>query len=96
MEIPAALHGLQNQYENILSHFNFGSFDPLEQAVVFRSKVEEYFSTDEDKTWHDNILLVPLDNPHTSNGIDPISNFQQAQILLRTLYHKIRASIQHN
>ncbi len=82
MEIPAALHGLQTQYENVLSHFNFGSFDPLEQAFVFRKQVEKFFSSDRDKRFHENILIVPLDKP----SISDISNFQQTQILLESLW----------
>ncbi|CAF1165094.1 unnamed protein product, partial [Rotaria sordida] len=42
MEIPAALNGLQNQYQCILSHFNFGCFDPVEQARIFREQVFGY------------------------------------------------------
>jgi hypothetical protein len=89
MEIPAALHGLQNQYENISSHFNFGSFDPLEQAIVFRSKTGEFFSNDIDKRWHENILLVPLDKPQTSVENDSVTKFEQAHILLQTVWQKL-------
>jgi hypothetical protein len=81
MEIPAALHGLQNQYENIRSHFNFGSFDPLEQAFVFRKEVEKFFSSDQDE----NVVIVCLDKP---SQLD-VNRFQQAQILLKTLWMKL-------
>jgi hypothetical protein len=89
MEVPAALHGLENQYQSVLSHFNFGSFDPLEQAIAFRSKIEEFLSKDQDKTWHENIVLVPLDKPHTCAETDSITNFEQATILLQTLWRKL-------
>jgi len=93
MEIPAALHGLQTQYENLLSHFNFGSFDPLEQALTFRENIEKFFSNDHDKTSHENFILVPLDNPYGSDQIDSITNFQRAKILLRTLWDKLSSSV---
>jgi hypothetical protein len=94
MEIPAALHGLQNQYENILSHFNFGSFDPLKQGSIFRKKIQEFLLNDKDNICRDNIIFVPLDNPHQSIENDSITNFEQAHILLRTLWDKLSSSIQ--
>jgi hypothetical protein len=93
MEIPAALHGLRTQYENILSHFNFGSFDPVQQALIFRENIEKFLSNDQDKTSHENLILVPLNNPYTSDDMDCITNFQQAQILLQTLWQKLCLSI---
>ena len=82
MEIPAALHGLQTQYESVVSHFNFGSFDPLEQAFVFRKQVEKFLSSDQDKTFHENLLVVPLDK----RLISDISNFQESKILFESLW----------
>ncbi|CAF2446477.1 unnamed protein product [Rotaria sp. Silwood2] len=92
MEIPAALHGLQNQYQNILSHFNFGTFDPLEQAMTFRKKVEEYKASEQDAKWHENIILVPLDRPSTILENKSITSFQQAEILLKTLWEYLSSS----
>jgi len=93
MEIPAALHGLQNQYENVVSHFNFGSFDPSKQGLVFREKLEEYFSNDQDKTCHDNVLFVPIDNSQISTNINSTGNVEQVQIFLETLWTSL-SSIQ--
>jgi len=32
------LYSLENEYENILLHFNFGQFDPLKQGLIFQKK----------------------------------------------------------
>ncbi|CAF3391060.1 unnamed protein product [Rotaria sp. Silwood2] len=82
MEVPAALNGLQNQYECILSHFNFGRFDPMEQARVFREQILDYQSRDSQAEWHKHIILIPLNEP-TEN------RFRTAQILLRTLWTQL-------
>ncbi|CAF0831061.1 unnamed protein product [Adineta steineri] len=89
MEIPAALNGLQNQYDNVLSQFHFGRFNPLEQANVFREKVEEFFRNDSDKTWHENILIVSLDKPSVIYESNPQNQIQQNRILLQTLWKKL-------
>lgn len=89
MEIPAALHGLQNQYQSILSRFNFGRFDPVEQAKVFREKVFEYQSRDFQAEWHKNIVLIPMDD-FTDD------TFCTAQMLLPTLWIQLTSSTAHN
>jgi hypothetical protein len=94
MEIPAALHGLQNQYEDLLSHFNFGHFDPLKQGLVFQKKIQQFLSNDQDETCQENIIFVPVDNSYTSIGNDSSRNFQQAQILLEPLWNNLSLSIQ--
>ncbi|CAF1651665.1 unnamed protein product, partial [Adineta ricciae] len=86
MEIPAALHGLQNQYENLLSHFHFGTFDPWEQAMKFQEKVKEFFENDLEKIWQENIRIVPLEKPHKIRDSD---HFQLTRILLGTLWTKL-------
>ncbi|CAF0930500.1 unnamed protein product [Rotaria sordida] len=92
MEIPAALHGLQNQYQNILSHFNFGTFNPLEQAMTFRRKVEEHKASEPDAKWHEDIILVPLDRPSIIPENKSITSFQQAEILLKTLWEHLSSA----
>ena len=89
MEIPAALHGLQNQYQCILSYFKFGRFDPVEQAKVFREKVLEYQSRDFQAKWHEHISLIPLEQS-TANP------FNTAQILFPTLWTQLTSSTATN
>lgn len=93
MEIPAALNGLQNQYRNILSHFNFGTFDPLEQAMVFRLKIEQYKAREEGAPWHNNIILAPLNRPETVPENGSITPVQHAEVLLKTLWTYLSAAL---
>lgn len=92
MEIPAALKGLQNQYNNVLSHFNFGTFDPLEQAKTFRKNVEEFKEREHNAEWHRYILIVPLDQPQTIPEDKTYASYQQAEILLKTLGNHLSLS----
>ncbi|CAF2140521.1 unnamed protein product [Rotaria magnacalcarata] len=92
MEIPAAFSALQTQYQSILSHFNFGTFDPLEQATTFRKKIEEYKANEQGATWHDNIVLVPLDQPSTTPENMSITSYEKAEILLNTLWKHLSSS----
>lgn len=75
MEIPAALNGLQNQYQHLLSHLKFGSFDPLEQATIFRETVENLMAKDSDRICHENIILVSMDKPTNLGDIQQTNNF---------------------
>ncbi|CAF0970593.1 unnamed protein product [Adineta ricciae] len=90
MEIPAALHGLQNQYNNLLSHFHFGTFDSLEQAMKFQEKVKAFFENDPEKIWQKNILIVPLEKPREIRDSD---HFQLTRILLKTLWTKLSSAL---
>jgi hypothetical protein len=94
MEIPAALHGLQNQYQNIVSRFNFGRFNPSEQAITFREKVEEYKSRDQNAKWHKWIMFVPLDRPSATLENNSNANYEQAEVLLKTLWNRLSLSVQ--
>lgn len=58
MEIPGALHTLQAQYENVVACFNFGRYDPLQQAAVFRKKAAEFLSKDFTSPTKENIVLL--------------------------------------
>jgi hypothetical protein len=89
MEIPAALHGLECQYENILSHFHFGKFDPLKQGLAFQKKIEEYFSKEEDQLFFQNILFIHFDNSQTLI-------VQQTEVFLQTLWQNLCSSIEDN
>jgi hypothetical protein len=92
MEIPAALHGLQNQYQNIVSRFNFGRFNPSEQAITFREKVEEYKSRDQNAKWHNWIMFVPLDRPSATLENNSNTHYEQAEVLLKTLWNRLSLS----
>lgn len=90
MEVPAALHSLEKKYQNILSHFHFGNFDPLEQAKVFRRKVEYFMSIDPEQSWHENVLLLPLDDGSLAPAqIDTLTSLEQSRTLLQTLWRKL-------
>ncbi|CAF1557190.1 unnamed protein product [Rotaria sp. Silwood1] len=86
MELPAALRGLQNRYQSILSHFNFGCFDPVEQARIFREAILDYQSRDTQADWHKHIILIPL-NESTKNYV------RTAEILLSTIWTQLTLSM---
>ncbi len=94
MEIPAALHGLQNQYQNILSRFNFGTFNSTEQAITFREKVEEYKSRDQNAKWHKWIMFVPLNRPSTTLENNCYTHYEQAEVLLKSLWKRLSLYVQ--
>jgi hypothetical protein len=79
MENPLALHGLQNQYENILSHLNF---DLSKQGSIFPETVQ-------DKILNENVIFLPLDNCHTSIHSHSIQHIQQAQIWFEILWDNL-------
>jgi hypothetical protein len=83
MEIPAALHGLETQYENVLSHFNFGKFDPFKQGLVFQNKLKNYFSKEEDQIFNENILFIYFDNSNSNKTL------QQIQIFIQLLWKNL-------
>ena len=58
MEIPGALHTLQAQYENVIARFNFGRYDPIQQAAAFRKKATEFLSIDLTSSSKENIVLL--------------------------------------
>ncbi|CAF3264492.1 unnamed protein product [Rotaria sp. Silwood2] len=89
MELPAALRGLQNRYQSILSHFNFGCFDPVEQARIFREVVLDYQSRDSQVDWHKHIILIPL-NESTENHV------RTAEILLPTIWTQLTLPMVHD
>jgi hypothetical protein len=96
MEIPAALHGLECQYENILSHFHFGKFDPVKQGLAFQKKIEEYLSKEEDQLFFQNILFINFDNSQTLIDADPNRIFQQTENFLQILWKNLCSSIEDN
>jgi hypothetical protein len=89
MEIPAALTALQSQYKSLLCHFNFGTFDPSNQANNCRQIVERLMADDQDTEWQEGILLVPLDRPDGTSEGDTMTGFEQARVLLRTMWQRI-------
>ena len=89
MEIPAALTVLQSQYESLLCHFNFGTFNPSNQANNFRQTAESLMADDQDTEWQAGILLVPLDRPDGISENDTMTSFEQARVLLRTMWQSI-------
>ncbi|CAF1340874.1 unnamed protein product [Didymodactylos carnosus] len=87
MEIPAAFHGLQNQYNNIRAQFHFGKYDPIEQAEIFQKEVQRYYNKEENAEWHNQILLVPLSQPSVS-----MNDTSKTNLVLETLWNTISES----
>ena len=89
MEIPATLAALQSQYESMVCHFNFGTFNPSNQAKNCRQTIESLMAEDQDAEWLDGILLVPLERPDGIAEGDTMTSFDQARVLLGTLWQHI-------
>ncbi len=90
MEIPAALHGLECQYENILSHFHFGKYDPVKQGLAFQNKIQDYLSKEDDPLFIQNILFINFNNSQILIDADRNKNF------LETFWDKLCSTIENN
>ena len=56
------MHSLQLQYNHIIDRFNFGQYDPLCQATVFRQKATEFLSKDFSSGSEEKVLLLSQEN----------------------------------
>ena len=68
MEIPAALHALEKQYNDLCSKFNFGKYDPREQAEAFQKIVADCFEKEEDQSLTKHVCFLNFDNSHRNEN----------------------------
>ncbi|CAF1276817.1 unnamed protein product, partial [Didymodactylos carnosus] len=92
MEIPAAFHGLQNQYENSQAEFHFGKFHPVDQAGIFQKEVQHYYNEEKNTEWHEHIMLVPIPKPNHNMEKDNYTS----KVLLDTLWSKLSTIASNN